>query len=123
MPARTIATMINGRQQIMVAPASRETALAPRSGAPAEMRTLPLPRLSLADLPPANTTRWVTRRKAAVVAAVREGVLTLEDACKRYHLSVEEFNSWQRLVERHGLAGLRATRVQDYRAGEGEQRV
>ena len=71
--------------------------------------------LGLAELPPVNTTRWVTRRKAAVVAAVREGVITLEEACRRYHLSVEEFTSWQRLVDRHGLPGLRATRIQDYR--------
>lgn len=122
MATPTIAAMINGRQ-IMVAPPARDAALSPKGAAPSDLRTLPLPRLSLADLPPANTTRWVTRRKAAVVAAVREGVLTLEDACKRYHLSVEEFNSWQRLVERHGLAGLRATRIQDYRSGEGQHRV
>jgi hypothetical protein len=70
---------------------------------------------SLADLPPPETKRWVIRRKAAVVTAVRRGVLTLEDACKRYRLSVEEFTSWQRLIERHGLPGLRTTRLQDYR--------
>jgi Protein of unknown function (DUF1153) len=70
---------------------------------------------SLDHLPPPGTKRWVIRRKAAVVAAVRNGLLTLEDACKRYHLSVEEFLSWQRLIERHGLPGLRATRLQDYR--------
>jgi len=66
-------------------------------------------------LPPANTKRWVIRRKAAVVSAVRTGVLTLEDACQRYHLSAEEFLSWQRLIDRHGMRGLRATRLQDYR--------
>lgn len=68
-----------------------------------------------AELPPPETKRWVIRRKAAVVAAVRRGVLSLEDACKRYRLSVEEFTSWQRLIERHGLPGLRTTRLQDYR--------
>lgn len=72
---------------------------------------------TLATLPPANTKRWVIRRKAAVVAAVRGGFLTLEDACQRYTLSTEEFLSWQRLIERHGMRGLRATRLQDYRAG------
>jgi Protein of unknown function (DUF1153) len=66
-------------------------------------------------LPPATTKRWVIRRKAAVVSAVRAGVLTLEEACQRYHLSVEEFLSWQRLIDRHGMRGLRATRLQDYR--------
>ena len=70
---------------------------------------------TLDDLPPPSTTRWVARRKAEVVIAVRGGLLTLEDACRRYTLSVEEFLSWQRAVERHGMAGLRATRLQDYR--------
>src|SRR5947209_5058861 len=71
--------------------------------------------LRLAELPPPNTKRWVIRRKAEVVAAVRAGVLTLEDACTRYKLSLEEFLSWQRLIDSHGLAGLRVTRLQDYR--------
>ncbi|SRR5690606_18702335 len=71
--------------------------------------------LTVADLPPANTKRWVIRRKAEVVAAVRGGLLSLEEACKRYTLTVEEFLSWQRSIDRHGLAGLRATRIQQYR--------
>jgi len=71
--------------------------------------------LTIADLPPTSTKRWVIRRKAEVVAAVRGGLLSLEDACNRYTLTVEEFLSWQRSIERHGLAGLRATRVQHYR--------
>jgi len=66
-------------------------------------------------LPPPDTKRWVIRRKAEVVAAVRAGLISLEDACKRYTLSVEEFLSWQRLVDSHGLPGLRVTRLQDYR--------
>ncbi len=70
---------------------------------------------SLESLPPTDTKRWVIRRKAEVVAAVRAGILSLEDACKRYTLSVEEFLSWQRLVDSHGLPGLRVTRLQDYR--------
>lgn len=70
------------------------------------------------QLPPANTKRWVIRRKAEVVAAVRSGVISLEDACNRYKLSMEEFLSWQRLIDSHGLAGLRVTRLQDYRGTE-----
>jgi hypothetical protein len=66
-------------------------------------------------LPPANTKRWVIRRKAAVVAGVRNGIISLEDACRRYNLSVEEFLSWQRLIEDHGLRGLRVTRLKEYR--------
>ena len=72
--------------------------------------------ITLESLPPPETKRWVIRRKAEVVAAVRAGVLTLEEACQRYTLSIEEFLSWQRLVDSHGLPGLRVTRLQDYRS-------
>lgn len=72
--------------------------------------------LTIADLPPSDTKRWVIRRKAEVVAAVRGGLLSLEEACQRYTLTVEEFLSWQASIDRHGLAGLRTTRIQQYRA-------
>lgn len=71
--------------------------------------------LTLADLPPANTKRWVIRRKAEVVAAVRGGLLSLDDACRTYALTVEEFLSWQASIDQYGLAGLRTTRIQQYR--------
>ena len=71
--------------------------------------------LTLKDLPPASTKRWVIRRKAEVVAAVRGGLLTLEEACDRYTLTVEEFLGWQKAIDQYGLPGLRATRVQQYR--------
>jgi hypothetical protein len=72
--------------------------------------------MTLDDLPPPNTKRWVIRRKAEVVAGVRLGLISLEEACRRYRLSLDEFLSWQRLIDRHGMRGLRATRVQEYRA-------
>jgi hypothetical protein len=71
--------------------------------------------LTIADLPPSNTRRWVIRRKAEVVAAVRGGLLSLEEACSRYTLTVDEFLNWQHSIEAHGLAGLRTTRIQQYR--------
>ena len=71
--------------------------------------------LTLSDLPPAETQRWVIRRKAEVVAAVRGGLLSLDEACERYRLTNEEFLGWQASIERHGLAGLRTTRIQQYR--------
>lgn len=71
--------------------------------------------LTIADLPPPDTRRWVIRRKAEVVAAVRGGLLSLEEACKRYTLTVDEFLSWQSSIDRHGLPGLRTTRIQHYR--------
>ncbi|MDE1901122.1 MAG: DUF1153 domain-containing protein [Alphaproteobacteria bacterium] len=72
----------------------------------------------LGKLPPPDTERWVTRRKAQVVAAVRSGLLTFEEACERYRLSDEEFHSWMNLLDRHGVRGLRATRMQEYRPAD-----
>ncbi|MGF7152546.1 CtrA inhibitor SciP [Novosphingobium gossypii] len=71
--------------------------------------------MSRDTLPPANTRRWVVRRKAEVVSAVNGGLLTIAEACERYDLTLEELASWQRSIEREGMAGLRATRVQHYR--------
>lgn len=78
--------------------------------------------LTVDDLPPPNTERWVIRRKAEVVAAVRAGLISLEEACERYRLSVEEFLSWQRLIDKHGLRGLRTTRLQQYRKSNEPER-
>ena len=71
--------------------------------------------LSIADLPAPGTKRWVIRRKAEVIAAVRGGLPSLEEACSRYTLTVDEFLSWQSSIDKHGLAGLRTTRIQHYR--------
>ena len=53
------------------------------------------PWLTLADLPPKDTKRWLPERKAVLHTAVRQGLLTLSDACQRYDLSIEEYLSWQ----------------------------
>ena len=73
--------------------------------------------LTMADLPAPGTKRWVIRRKAEVVAAVRGGLLSLEEACSRYTLTVDEFLSWQELIDQYGLGGLRVMRIQRYRPG------
>lgn len=72
----------------------------------------------LTALPCPETTRWITRRKAEVVAAVRSGIITFSEACARYNLSEEEFTSWMNRLDHHGLNGLRATRAQEYRADD-----
>ena len=69
------------------------------------------------ELPALNTRRWTIRRKAAVLQALRSG-LTLAQSLERYALSVEEIRAWERDLERHGLYGLRATRVQIHRRGD-----
>jgi hypothetical protein len=65
--------------------------------------------------PPPRPKRWVPQRKAEIVAAVRDGYLTFDDACERYALSVEEFLTWQHGIDVFGLAGLRINHVQVYR--------
>jgi transposase-like protein len=70
------------------------------------------------ELPPPNTRRWTFRREAAVLEAIRRGALTAEQARERYGLSAEELDAWHRDFERHGLYGLRATRLQIYRHDE-----
>lgn len=71
--------------------------------------------LTIADLPPSGAQRWVIRRKAQVVVAVRGGLISLEEACERYELTIDEFLSWQLSIDQHGMAGLRTTRLQHYR--------
>lgn len=55
------------------------------------------------------------RRKAVVVAAVEAGLLSLEDACGRYNLSVEELTAWRLALKEYGPAGLRTTKIHWYR--------
>jgi len=71
--------------------------------------------ITLADLPPSDVKRWVPQRKAEVVAAVRGGVLTLDAACQRYALTVEEYLSWESAISSYGLEGLRITEIQHHR--------
>ncbi len=71
--------------------------------------------LTLASLPSTQTTRWSAFRKAEVVAAVNGHLLGFEEACDRYNLTTEELVSWQRAYRQDGLAGLRITKLKDYR--------
>ena len=71
--------------------------------------------LSRADLPPAQTRRWVASRKAVVVKAVIYGLISQDEAMERYALSEEEFVLWRQAVETHGEKALRVTTLQKYR--------
>lgn len=78
-------------------------------------------RLTMEMLPPSDT-RWTPRRKAEVVAAVHGGLLDVEEAAEWYNISIEEFDTWVRGIERAGLRALRVTHAQTYRkilAGNG----
>lgn len=70
---------------------------------------------SQADLPPADTVRWVASRKAAVVKGVAYGLITREAALKRWGLTEDEFLEWCSAIEQHGLEALKATFLQRYR--------
>ena len=39
----------------------------------------------------------------------------IDEVLERYGLTLEEFASWQRAVDRSGMQGLRVTRIQHYR--------
>ena len=71
---------------------------------------------------PRPRQRWTVRRKAAVIEAVRGGWVPIEEACRLYKLSVDEFLAWERDIDRHGLHGLRTTRYQIYRDTEAHRR-
>ena len=65
--------------------------------------------MTRADLPPADTRRWVASRKLKVVRGVVYGLLAREDAIARYGLSDEEFQEWVNALSAHGTEGLKAT--------------
>ncbi len=71
--------------------------------------------LTVDTLPPADTVRWVPRRKAQVVCAIRGGLISRQEACDRYGISNAELFSWEKLLDDHGLRALRVTRTQRYR--------
>jgi Protein of unknown function (DUF1153) len=66
-------------------------------------------------LPAADTKRWSSRRKAAVLVAIRTGVLTREEACERYLISEEELALWEAAFDRNGIPGLRISSLRNYR--------
>ncbi|WP_138934020.1 DUF1153 domain-containing protein [Roseovarius arcticus] len=71
--------------------------------------------MTQADLPPADTARWVASRKLSVVRGVLYGLVTQGEVCKRYQLSEEEFEEWVRAVSLHGEDALKATALKIYR--------
>lgn len=66
-------------------------------------------------LPAPNARHWTARNKAAVVTAVRTKALSLSDACQRYMLTEEEFQSWAEAIDAHGQTGPRSALGPDRR--------
>lgn len=71
--------------------------------------------MTRADLPPAETRRWVASRKAAVVRGVIYGLISQEDAQQKYAISADEFREWVNAVSQFGEDALKATTLQKYR--------
>ena len=98
--------------------AARRVGLAEAAGGPARPEQVPGPDgcpLTLQSLPSPDIRRWVVRRKAEVLAAIRGGLLSEAEACARYRLSPEELELWRESLARDGIPGLRVTRIQLYR--------
>ena len=64
---------------------------------------------------PTGPARWMPQTKAKVLDDLCGGYISLEAACERYGLSIEEGLTWQRAMKRFGLAGLQVTKTQKYR--------
>ena len=95
---------------------SRNGAMGPES--PDKVETVAVPTskpIAVGDLPPSDTQRWVIHRKAKVVAAIRRGLISREEACDRYGISAEELTSWESLSNQHGMQGLKTKQLQRYR--------
>jgi hypothetical protein len=66
--------------------------------------------LTLADLPPIDLKRWLPGDKANIATAVRGGLITADEVCKRYKLTLEELEIWEQSLASHGIEGLRVSR-------------
>jgi Protein of unknown function (DUF1153) len=53
-------------------------------------------------LPPIPCRRWSLRRKRQVVVAVRQGIVTVHEACCMWNLSVGELAAWARTLDIRG---------------------
>src|ERR1700693_1127315 len=72
---------------------------------------------------PSPAQRWTVRRKSAVIEAVRGGWMPIEEVCEVYNISVDEFLTWERDIDRYGVYGLRSTRFQIYRDTDRKRRL
>ena len=63
--------------------------------------------LTRASLPPSQFCRWNARRKAEVVMAIDQNLLSLDEARTLYGITRDELTSWRIAFDRFGLKGLR----------------
>ena len=65
---------------------------------------------SMPELPPPSTLIWAAQTKAAVIEAVRGGWVPIEEVCRLYMISVDEFVSWEHDLDQLHPHRLRITR-------------
>jgi hypothetical protein len=68
-------------------------------------------RVTLADLPPTNIKHWLPVHKANIATAVRGGLISSDEICRRYKLTLEELKMWEQAFVSRGVEGLRVTRI------------
>ena len=78
--------------------------------------------LTVWDLPLSHDRRWTPLRKARIVVAVQGGLISADEVCRRYDLSMDELEIWQREFERSGTKGLRVTRIKRRQTPDTEKR-
>lgn len=118
---------------------SEKAPRAKKAASKTKMETAPLPKpveqrpthtigpdgapISLEDAPPpyspdTGDIRWTARRKATVVCLINGGVITQTEGMERWAMSLSEMQEIMDHYKRHGLPGLRTTKVQDYREND-----
>ncbi len=106
---------IGNMTNVLLSKTTHVAKIDPRSQGPFQPVESVIETLTLSDLPSPSIKRWHFQHKALVVTSVLKGLISVAEACARYRITIEEFISWKRLLDEHGLHGLRATRLQDYR--------
>lgn len=71
--------------------------------------------ITVDDLPSDVDVRWGPGLKKKLVALVRAGLFSFEEAEKRYAISREELSGWIRKYEEHGPKGLHSMKTQQLR--------
>lgn len=68
--------------------------------------------ISLSDLPPTSTKRWVASAKESVIRVYMAGLATRDDLILKYALSSEEFDIWLNRYLDGGKQALKVTKIQ-----------
>ena len=58
--------------------------------------------------------RWTPIRKAILIMALYQNILTMADLSAWFNISAEEFRSWECNFKKDGIPGLRNTRLHAY---------